>query len=151
MNGDRWYFAYGSNLFIDQKEQRTGHIRQQIRCRLPGFRFAFNKRGGRGQVFANIVPDDSAEVWGVAYLCDPKAMRLMDCHEGVAGGHYERVSVTVVRDGGEKMAAISYVAGEDYVCEAGRPCPKYLRKIIIGARQHALPEEYIAQIERLAE
>ena len=27
MNEDVWYFAYGSNLWIDQKEKRTGAIR----------------------------------------------------------------------------------------------------------------------------
>ena len=48
MNGDQWYFVYGSNLFTDQKEDRTGCIRQSIRCRLPGFRFTFNKRGNGG-------------------------------------------------------------------------------------------------------
>jgi len=151
VNGDQWYFAYGSNLFIDQKEQRTGRIRQLIRCRLPGFRFTFNKRGDGGQIYANIVPDDAAEVWGVAYLCNSKAMQEMDRHEGVADGDYERVPVTVVKDDGENMAAISYVAGEDFVCEAGTPRSDYLRKIISGAKHHALPEEYIAHIERLAE
>lgn len=54
MNGDQWYFAYGSNLFVDQKEERTGRSRQAIRSRLSSYRFAFNKRGGGGQVYANI-------------------------------------------------------------------------------------------------
>jgi gamma-glutamylcyclotransferase len=151
MNRDQWYFAYGSNLLIDQKEQRTGRIRQSIRCRLPGFRLTFNKRGNGGQIYANIVSDDAAEVWGVAYLCNPQAMQAMDRYEGVADGHYERVPVTVVWDGGESIEAVTYVAGEDFVCEAGRPHSEYLRKIVSGAQHHALPEEYIAQIERLAE
>lgn len=34
--GDRWYFAYGSNLEVDRKVERTGHIRSTVRCRLPG-------------------------------------------------------------------------------------------------------------------
>jgi hypothetical protein len=46
MKHDKWYFAYGSNLFIDQKEQRTGRIRQAVCCRLAEYRFAFNKRRG---------------------------------------------------------------------------------------------------------
>ena len=72
MNKDQWYFAYGSNLFINQKERRTGRIRQAVRCRLPGFRFAFNKRGNGGQVYANIVPDDAAEVWVSSTSAAPK-------------------------------------------------------------------------------
>ena len=150
MNGDQWYFAYGSNLFVDQKEERTGRIRQAIRSRLSGYRFVFNKRGGKGQIYANLVPDESAEVWGVVYLCDPEAIRGMDRYEGVASGHYERISVKVNQVTGETVEAITYVAGEDFVCEPGKPSVEYLGKIIYGARHHALPEEYVRVIEALA-
>jgi hypothetical protein len=47
--GDKWYFAYGRNLDVHQKTLRTRRIRQALRCRLPGYRFAFNKRGEEGQ------------------------------------------------------------------------------------------------------
>lgn len=150
MNGDQWYFAYGSNLFVDQKEKRTGRIRQANRSRLSGYRFVFNKRGGKGQIYANLVPDESAEVWGVVYLCNPKAIRSMDRYEGVASGHYEQVSVKVNQVSGEPVEAITYLAGEDFVCEPGKPSVKYLGKIISGARHHALPEEYVRMIEALA-
>jgi gamma-glutamylcyclotransferase (GGCT)/AIG2-like uncharacterized protein YtfP len=150
MNGDQWYFAYGSNLLVDQKEKRTGRIRQAVRSRLKGYRFAFNKRGGSGQIYANIVPDDAAEVSGVVYLCNPEAIRRMDQYEGVASGHYERIQVVVEKDTGETAQAITYVAGEDFVCEPGKPTDEYLGKIVSGARHHALPEEYVKMIEALA-
>src|SRR5215203_2020492 len=98
---DSGYFAYGSNLDIDQKELRTGTIRHAEACRLPGYRFLFNKRGSNGQCFANIVPDRSADVWGVAHLCSPVAMREMDRFEGVAGRHYFRVFVRLLTRTGE--------------------------------------------------
>jgi cation transport regulator ChaC len=150
MKGDRWYFAYGSNLLVEQKIDRTGPIRQAIRCRLTGFRFVFNKRGDDGQIFANIVPDEAAEVWGVAYLCNPQAIEKMDRREGVARGDYEHKQVTVTTDGGKSLNALTYVAGADFICEPGSPQAGYLSKIINGARQHQLPEDYIARIERLA-
>jgi gamma-glutamylcyclotransferase (GGCT)/AIG2-like uncharacterized protein YtfP len=150
MNGDQWYFAYGSNLAVDQKEKRTGSIREALPCRLTGYRLAFNKRGSGGQIYANIVPAAAAEVWGVAYLCNPQAIREMDEYEGVAGGHYEHLPVTVVLKSGEEVDAITYVAGDDFVCEAGNPSHDYLSKILRGARHHALPEAYIAQIEAVA-
>ena len=83
MNDDQWYFAYGSNLDIDQKQARTKGIRQAVRCRLRGYRLACNKRGRNGDVYANIVPDAAAEVWGVIYLCCPDALLKMDRCEGV--------------------------------------------------------------------
>src|SRR6266849_9020151 len=116
MNGDTWYFAYGSNLLVDQKEERTGRIRQAVRCRLPGYRFAFNKRGAGGQIYANIVPDEKSEAWGVIYLCNPTAMRIMDGREGVSGGNYSRDRVTVVTDSGEHVPAETYIAGPNFIC-----------------------------------
>jgi gamma-glutamylcyclotransferase len=150
MDGDQWYFAYGSNLFINQKEKRTGCIRQAVRSRLIGYRFAFNKRGGSGQICANIVPDETAEVWGVVYLCNPEAIRGMDHYEGVASGHYDRIPVTVTMDTGEAAEAITYIAGQDFICEPGTPSDEYLAKIISGARHHALPEDYVRMIQALA-
>lgn len=150
VKGDRWYFAYGSNLSVDQKELRTGRIRQAIRSRLLGYRFAFNKRGGKGQIYANIVPDADAEVWGVMYLCNPAAIREMDRFEGVAGGHYRRLAVQVRKDSGETVEAITYTAGADFVCDPGKPSDDYVRRIVSGAKHHDLPSEYMERIETLA-
>ena len=150
MNEDQWYFAYGSNLLIDQKVERTGQFRQAVRCCLEGFRFAFNKRGNGGQIYANIIPDDAARVWGVIYLCDPKAIEEMDRYEGVSNGHYEQISVMVKNNSGENVEAITYVAGEVFLCDPGKPKAEYLRKIVSGARHHELSDAYIKQIELLA-
>jgi gamma-glutamylcyclotransferase (GGCT)/AIG2-like uncharacterized protein YtfP len=150
MTCDQWYFAYGSNLFVDQKEERTGRIRRAVRCRLKGYRFAFNKKGSKGHVYANIVPDAQAEVWGVVYLCSPEALADMDRYEGVANGHYEQITVTVEKDSDESVQAITYVAGQDFVCEPSRPSEDYLDRIVSGARHHGLPQAYIELIEALA-
>jgi gamma-glutamylcyclotransferase (GGCT)/AIG2-like uncharacterized protein YtfP len=138
-------------MSIDQKEQRTGRIRHAVRCRLPGYRLAFNKRGARqGQVYANIIAAQSEEVWGVAYLCDPAALREMDRLEGVAGGHYRHVEISVVAEDGQQLAAVSYVAGPKFIGPEGRPGDTYLGKIIEGARQHGLPERYVRDLEERA-
>ena len=52
-------------------------------------------------------------------------------------------------DEGDVLRALTYVAGEQYAGEDGRPQPGYLAKILDGARQHGLPEDYIAALERL--
>ena len=147
-DGDIWYFAYGSNLSVDRKVERTGAIRQAIPSRLVGYRFAFNKRASEGgRAYANVVRDPNAVVWGVAYLCNPQAMKALDRHEGVSGGHYKRLLVEVTTSTGEKIKAVTYVAGEDFLIEGVRPSDEYLRLILDGARHHALPEEYIRTIE----
>jgi len=147
---DTWYFAYGSNLLIDQKQWRTGTIRRATRCRLPGYRFALNKRAQSGDgVYANIVPDESQIVWGVAYLCDDEAISELDGYEGVSGGHYRHYQVEVVTDAGDVLQAMTYVAGDDHVGDEGRPRADYLDTVLAGAYQHGLPEEYIATLEAL--
>lgn len=147
---DRWYFAYGSNLDVDQKTLRTGAIRCARRAKLLGYRFAFNKRGSNGNVYANIFPESNSVVWGVVYLCCPDAIHEMDCNEGVSGGHYQHVSVTVVLEDGTDANALTYIAGDHFVCDVGRPKPVYLQKILRGAQHHGLPTDYIEEIERIA-
>lgn len=127
--GDTWYFAYGSNLHVDQKELRTGTIRRAEPARLPGYRLAFNKRGSGGRCLANICPDPEREVWGVAYLCSAAALREMDRFEGVAAGHYARSSVRVVVRSGELLDALTYVAGSKHLCAEGLPAADYLHRI----------------------
>jgi gamma-glutamylcyclotransferase (GGCT)/AIG2-like uncharacterized protein YtfP len=145
MNHDKWYFAYGSNLLVDQKERRTGRIRQAIRCRLTGYRFAFNKRGANGQIYANIIPDEGHEVWGVIYLCNPAAIKKMD--EWERG--YERQIVQVTTETGEQVSAETYVADSKHLCDEGRPTEEYLSLILEGARHHGLPEDHVLAIEKL--
>ena len=148
-DSDVWYFAYGSNLLVDQKEFRTGKIRRAIPCRLPGYRFAFNKRGTDGLGKANIIPDSSQEVWGVAYLCDPVAMRTMDASEGVKCGHYQHLTVEVTTRDNETLTAVTYVAGPEFEVEGLSPGQDYRDRIVNGARHHGLPEDYVRRIEAL--
>ena len=148
---DRWYFAYGSNLDIDQKERRTGEIREARRACLPGYRITFDKLGGDRTGKANITPDDTHVVWGVAYLCSGEALTKMDDYEGVAGGHYRRESVQVRCESDETLDAVTYVAREQYVGSPRPPAPDYLQRIVRGARNHGLPEEYIREIQQAAQ
>lgn len=86
----------------------------------------------------------------MAYLCNRKAIETMDRYEGVTAGHYKQTRVTVESRSSARVSAITYVAGEDFVCTPGRPAAIYLHKIISGARHHLLPADYIEQIEALA-
>jgi gamma-glutamylcyclotransferase (GGCT)/AIG2-like uncharacterized protein YtfP len=151
VNEDVWDFAYGSNLSRVRMEKRTGRIRQAVRCYLPDHRLAFNKKAQEdGEVYASIIPSDGDRVWGAVYLCDPDAMGKLDRCEGVRDGHYYRMPVEVIGDDGAIFGAIAYVAGKDFVIAESRPSDEYLKHILDGAEEHALPEEYIEQIKSLA-
>jgi cation transport regulator ChaC len=150
MSDDVWYFAYGSNLWIAQKERRTSAIRTGADrpriARLANHRFAFNKHGSKGQVFANIMACSGEEVIGVVYRCKLSTVDTMSEYEG----GYERKAVTVVIDDGSSVEAITYVAMERNVVDDARPSDAYLTRIVTGAAQHGLPQDYIEKIRLLA-
>lgn len=147
---DVWYFAYGSNLWIDQKERRTSAIRTgaerpQI-ARLADHRIAFNKRGTNGQVYANVMACPGDEVIGVVYRCHLATVDTMSDYEG----GYDRTTVTVVIEGDSTVEAITYVATKRNVVDDARPSEEYLARILTGARQHGFPPDYIERLRRLA-
>lgn len=148
---DRWYFAYGRNLSLDRKRERTGNIRQAIRCRLPDFQFKFNKRGDGDRVYANIVPIRGETVWGVSYLCDATAVEALNRCEGFGLGHYRQLAVSVLTDNDELIEAFAYAANDAFVCQPAPPSPDYLNDILTGARQHRLPPDYISRVAAIAE
>jgi cation transport regulator ChaC len=144
---DIFYFAYGSNMDVDRKQDRTGRIREARRARLRRYRLAFNKRAQGGGVYANIVHSDSDDVSGVVYRCDPHAMEALDSYEGVDAGHYQRAPVSILLDNGSSVEAETYVAGERFLCPEGSPPRDYLERMLRGARHHGLPDAYIRRVE----
>jgi gamma-glutamylcyclotransferase len=141
-----WYFAYGSNmsalrLFEERLKPEGVAPGDRVAGRLDGWRLAFNKRvkmpAGAGA--GNIVPSPGALVHGTLNLLPAKGFEVLDRHEGVASGHYERRTVPVVRgDTGATVEAIAYVAllvGEDL-----RPTRAYLAHLLAG--RDLLPDSY---------
>lgn len=144
------YFAYGSNLDPNRMKERIGRIPQSQLATLTGYQLAFNKRASSGGVYANIIEKPDQEVWGVVYWCTKEEMEELDKYEGVTGGHYHRTDVHPRLEDGELVDAITYVAGNDFICHEGSPSKAYLQCIISGARQHGLPEKYVVSIEASA-
>jgi gamma-glutamylcyclotransferase len=145
-----WYFAYGSNMnavrLFEERLQPEGVPRgERIAGRLDGWRLAFNKRARAplGASVGNIVPATGASVHGTLNLLPARGFEILDRYEGVAGGHYERRIVPVVRaDTGQMMEAITYVAllaGDDL-----RPTRDYLGHLLAG--RDLLPDDYCARL-----
>ena len=136
--GVNWYFAYGSNmnavrLFEDRLKPEGIAGGERIAGRLDGWRLAFNKRARTppGAGAGNIVPAAGEAVHGTLNLLPPRGFEILDRYEGVAGGHYERRNVPVVRaDTGATVEAVTYVAL--LVGEALRPTRDYLGHLLAG-------------------
>jgi cation transport regulator ChaC len=145
-----WYFAYGSNMnaarLFEERLKPEGVARgERVAGRLDGWRLAFNKRARLppGAGAGNIVPAAGESVHGTLNLLPPKGFEILDIHEGVAGGHYERRLVPVLRaDTGDTVEAITYVAL--LVGEGLRPTRAYLGHLLAG--RDLLPADYCARL-----
>lgn len=160
---DRWYFAYGSNLSTQRMQDRVAKTlavasAEFSRIQLPShvaflknYRLAFNNTDTAGvERYANIVPSPGSIVWGAAYWCSPEAMQALDRYEGVEEGCYSRQWIEVETIAGESLRAEVYIGGPQFTADAGKPSDWYLQIILLGAKEHGLPEEHIREIERLA-
>ena len=146
--GVNWYFAYGSNMnarrLFEERLEPEGVARgERIAGRLDGWRLAFNKRARLppGAGVGNIMPAMGEVVHGTLNLLPAKGFEILDRYEGVAGGHYERRRVPVVRaDTGATIEAVTYVAL--LVSAELRPTRDYLGHLLAG--RDLLPADYCA-------
>ena len=134
------YFAYGSNLDVQQMAERCPAARPLFRARLLHHRIDFTHfssrwRGGA----ADVVPHFDAMVWGIVYALDPADLILLDRYEG----GYERVVLSVRDDSDREVRVSTYTVRRK---GAFRPTPVYLRKMLRSAGDWAFPPEYLAEL-----
>lgn len=147
--GLSWYFAYGSNmnalrLFEERLKPEGVDAGDRIAGRLDGWRLAFNKQGRvPGTGAGNIMLASGEAVHGTLNLLPAKGFEVLDRYEGVAGGHYQRRIVPVVRgDTGVPVEAITYVAL--LTAEDLRPTRAYLDHLLAG--RDLLPADYFRRL-----
>jgi hypothetical protein len=142
------YFAYGSNMSGARLRARIGAVQPLGAALLRHWRLAFDKPGRDGTAKANLVACAGSGTWGVAWELDASRWSALDRFE--LG--YRRVRVQVERADGERLVA------ESYVFEPGpgggalaslAPSAEYVSLLLAGAREHALPGEYVERIRRL--
>lgn len=143
-----WYFAYGSNMTRAIFHERRGMRPLAARCgRLEGYRLCFNIPVGPGERgVANVQPEPGARMCGVLYLLAATECDRLDRTEGVHVGLYRRVPVEVLVEGEGRLPAFTYRSS--MTSDGRKPSLRYLRLLLEGAREHGLPAEYVAVLER---
>lgn len=132
------YFAYGSNLCVDQMAQRCPDAADPRRATLADHDWLINERG-----VATVEAVDGAQVHGVLWQVSDRDLATLDSAEGVPV-RYRRDRLTVQTDDGPAPAWV-YI---DHRVEAGPPRPGYLERVINGALQHDLPHRWIEFLRR---
>lgn len=136
------YFAYGSNLSKARISKRVPSVELVARGYLTGHLLCFHKvgRDGSGKCDAFHTGNDRDCVLGALYRIDPDHKAYLDKVEGLGNGYNEK-KITVYAESGEKIEAFTYYA--THIDDKVLPFHWYKGHVLIGAREHDFPEEYI--------
>lgn len=146
--GEKYYFAYGSNLDKSQMEERVGRWIASERACVESYKLVFNVRSPRHKWngwTANIKKTDvrSDIVYGVMYLITNEQLRMLTKCEGGR----EPTSISVILESGiEKNDVKAYIWPKE---EASHEPPEdYKEAIIRGLTQHGYAQDIIEQVKR---
>ncbi len=150
------YFAYGSNMDWAQMKERCPCAKFVCRAKLPSHRLAFTLRSCRRRCgVADILRDETREVWGVVYELLENELKKLDKDEDFNPrrpddqNEYTREICYVWREGDAKQPfLVSLYRGHP---QFNPPLPDcdYKSLIVEGARHWQLPVDYIRQLESI--
>lgn len=124
------YFAYGSNLHIEQMSKRCPAAKPNGRLRLPNAKLVFRS-------VADCIPAPGEVCYGGVWRITPACERVLDIYEGVASGMYnkEYIQIKRTREGDTEM--LIYTMNSTGIMP---PTAYYLNVIRQGYRDFAMPK-----------
>ena len=130
----KFYFAYGSNMWVEQMQSRCPNHQLVGRGVLKGYRWIISSRG-----YANIVKSPQSEVMGTVYEISEPDERCLDRHEGVASGSYMKIILNIECNG-SNLDCLTYI---DPIEDEGKPKHEYIGRINKGIEDANLPYDYV--------
>lgn len=100
------YFAYGSNINLEQMEHRCPDAQLVGPVTLQNYELQF-----RGSGFATVAPRESSVVHGLMWKLPPTSEQTLDRYEGYPR-HYIKETVTVQTVDGSKIPVMAYIMAE---------------------------------------
>ena len=141
------YFAYGSNMLSRRLQERAPSARPVAIGKISGHRLCWHKRSrdGSGKCDADVSENTDDCVWGVIYRLDAHEKTALDIAEGLGSGYAEKTVHVMTSQGA--MVAITYVA--TIKDAALLPFDWYKALVLAGAREHALPPDYVLNLQQV--
>ncbi|KAK4501161.1 hypothetical protein PRZ48_006967 [Zasmidium cellare] len=143
-----FYFAYGSNLWEHQMQQRCPASKLIGVARLEGHRWFISSTGS-----ANITADSGAETFGLVYSLQPTDKAVLDSREGVPDRHSKETATvslsTPTGAGKQEVEALVYI--DDKHLQPGQPKGQYVYRMnqsISDAIKRGMPEGYVRDVLR---
>lgn len=133
----RLYFAYGSNINLNQMSERCPAAAVVGPVVLEGYELLF--RGNRsGYGVATIEPLPGSQVSGLLWKLTPECEQSLDIYEGYPR-LYEKEDITVRAADGRKLTVMAYIMTGELWREPAIPSRSYYNGILEGYRQNGLP------------
>ena len=141
---DKLYFAYGSNINLDQMAYRCPAAQVVGPVVLEGYELLF-RGNASGNGVATIKPKEGQQVHGLLWRITPGCERSLDLYEGYP--HlYEKESVAVRDNAGRQLTVMAYVMTDgDRWRSPALPSEYYYQGIREGYRQNGLPLSKLKQ------
>ena len=133
------YFAYGSNINLEQMELRCPKAQMVGPVTLKNYELQF-----RGSGFATVAPKKGSVVHGLLWKLTPSCEQSLDRYEGYPR-HYIKEAVTVQTADGLKIPVMAYIMAEPMCCQPALPSPYYYRTIRQGFESNDLPVDLLKE------
>jgi gamma-glutamylcyclotransferase (GGCT)/AIG2-like uncharacterized protein YtfP len=140
---DKLYFAYGSNINLNQMAFRCPDAKVVEPVVLEDYELLF--RGNRsGYGVATIRPKEGNQVHGLLWKITDRCERSLDMYEGYP--HlYGKYPVTVTNGNGKHIAVMAYIMNNERNLAPVPPSISYFDGIQEGFQQNGLPVKALEQ------
>ncbi|MBM4339929.1 MAG: gamma-glutamylcyclotransferase [Deltaproteobacteria bacterium] len=143
------YFAYGSNMNLDQMRYRCPGAKKIGNGHLNSYEICFPRKSSsrQGKGVASICEKASSYVEGVVFELTSADWNSLDRYEDVPDS-YTRKLVIVSMNDGKEIEAETYTAipMEGYPFKPSKP---YMDLIIHGAEENGLSRDYIEKLKNI--
>lgn len=137
------YAAYGSNLHPLRLRDRIPSAQFIATGYLPNWSLCFHKRSKDRSAKCNILDGDDGVHFALFEISQKDKITLGKI-EGVGFG-YSEISLSIP-DFGD---CLSYIAETSHIDNSLRPYDWYKEFVVVGARFHGFPDEYLKRIESI--
>ena len=145
-----YYFAYGSNMSLEQMKERCGNLWKKVGIGyVEGYELVFDGYSStRGGPTANMVENPNERVWGVVFEFNSfdDLTNCLDEYEGYPFSYTRKEFGVFLPEMGKKIKAIAYVRSEPK--KRGKPPRSYIETILKGAIENSLPNEWIEYLKK---
>ncbi len=144
------FFAYGMNMLGAKIMSLVTFPQYRGVGRLQGYQMRFNKRGHKDNSGnTNLVKTGNPKdvVYGVVYEFGDSYKGDIERAEGLGFGYHAETLTVQLED--ESIKVTAYVADEGDINDRLLPFEWYRDIVLLAAKQHGLPKEYIQYLESI--